>query len=83
MWKQTQKQLIAGYKHGSRILKIGTTLLLNMSEPTKSGNGRSDKIIKRYRDDQRSRNNPNAKFNILWSNVQTITPRRVSSFATP
>ena len=28
----------------------------------------------RYRDDSRTRNNPNAKFNILWSNVQTITP---------
>jgi hypothetical protein len=40
----------------------------------KEWEGRSDKITKRYRDDQRSRNNPNAKFNILWSNVQTITP---------
>jgi len=40
----------------------------------KDWENRSDRIIKRYRDDQRSRNNPNAKFNILWSNVQTITP---------
>jgi hypothetical protein len=40
----------------------------------KEWEGRADKIVKRYRDDQRSRNNPNAKFNILWSNVQTITP---------
>jgi hypothetical protein len=40
----------------------------------KEWEGRSDKIVKRYRDDSRSRNNPNAKFNILWSNVQTITP---------
>ena len=40
----------------------------------KEWEGRADKITKRYRDDQRSRNNPNAKFNILWSNVQTITP---------
>ncbi len=40
----------------------------------KDWEGRSDKITKRYRDDSRSRNNPNAKFNILWSNVQTITP---------
>jgi hypothetical protein len=36
--------------------------------------GRADKIVKRYRDESRSRNNPTAKFNILWSNVQTITP---------
>jgi len=40
----------------------------------KEWEGRADKIVKRYRDDQRSRNNTNAKFNILWSNVQTITP---------
>ena len=35
---------------------------------------RVPKIIKRYRDDSRTRNNPNARFNILWSNVQTIKP---------
>jgi hypothetical protein len=40
----------------------------------KEWEGRSDKIVKRYRDEQRSRNNPTARFNILWSNVQTITP---------
>jgi len=40
----------------------------------KEWESRTDRIIKRYRDDSRSRNNPNAKFNILWSNVQTITP---------
>jgi hypothetical protein len=40
----------------------------------KEWEGRADKIVKRYRDDQRSRNNPNSRFNILWSNVQTITP---------
>jgi hypothetical protein len=40
----------------------------------KEWEGRADKIVKRFRDEQRSRNNPNAKFNILWSNVQTITP---------
>ena len=40
----------------------------------KEWEGRADKIVKRYRDDSRNRNNPNAKFNILWSNVQTIQP---------
>jgi hypothetical protein len=40
----------------------------------KEWEGRADKIVKRYRDDSRTRNNPNSKFNILWSNVQTITP---------
>lgn len=36
--------------------------------------GRADKIVKRYKDDQRYQSNPNARFNILWSNVQVITP---------
>jgi hypothetical protein len=40
----------------------------------KSWEERADRIIKKYRDDSRTRNNPTAKFNILWSNVQTITP---------
>ena len=40
----------------------------------KKWEGRADKIVKRYRDDARSQNNPNARFNILYSNVQTITP---------
>ena len=40
----------------------------------KEWESRAEKIVKRYRDDSRSRNNTTAKFNILWSNVQTITP---------
>jgi hypothetical protein len=36
--------------------------------------GRAEKILKRYRDDAKYQNNPNARFNILYSNVQTITP---------
>lgn len=40
----------------------------------KDWEGRADKIVKRYKDDQRLKNNPQTRFNILWSNVQTITP---------
>jgi len=40
----------------------------------KAWEGRAERIVKKYRDDQRYQNNPNAKFNILYSNVQTITP---------
>ena len=35
---------------------------------------RVDRIVKKYKDDSRYDRNPNARFNILWSNVQTITP---------
>lgn len=41
----------------------------------KKWEGRVKKIIKRYRDDTRSSSgNDTAKFNILWSNVQTLMP---------
>jgi hypothetical protein len=40
----------------------------------KKWEARSDRIVKKYRDDDRRQNNPNTRFNILWSNVQTITP---------
>ncbi|MCX6010219.1 MAG: molecular chaperone, partial [Chloroflexi bacterium] len=40
----------------------------------KKWEARNEKIIKRYRDDSRGYNDPTAKFNILWSNVQTIVP---------
>ena len=41
----------------------------------KKWEARAQKIIKRYRDDNRSQNtNETAKFNILWSNVQTLIP---------
>lgn len=40
----------------------------------KKWESRADKIVKKYRDYDRTQNNPNARFNILWSNVQTITP---------
>jgi hypothetical protein len=40
----------------------------------KKWEGRADKILKRYRDDSRTQNNPNARFNILYSNVQTVIP---------
>lgn len=41
----------------------------------KKWEGRNVKILKRYRDDTRSQtNNESARFNILWSNVQTLKP---------
>lgn len=41
----------------------------------KKWEARAQKIVKRYRDDNRSQHtNETAKFNILWSNVQTLIP---------
>lgn len=39
----------------------------------KTWEGRVDKIVKRYRDEKRDKSaNSQAKFNVLWSNVQTL-----------
>lgn len=40
----------------------------------KKWQGRVEKILKRYRDDNRGYNDTQCKFNVLWSNVQTIIP---------
>lgn len=46
--------------------------------------GRAEKVIKRYRDDTRnSTTNPTAKFNILWSNVQTLVPATFARLPQP
>ena len=48
--------------------------IMSYERAYKRWEGRAEKIVKRYKDDSRYQNNPNARFNILWSNVQTITP---------
>jgi len=45
---------------------------------------RSEKIVKRYRDDARSDGQTqNVRFNILWSNVQTLIPATFSRLPQP
>lgn len=51
------------------------TIVSQYENEFKKWYGRVEKILKRYRDDTRSMtNNEAAKFNILWSNVQTLIP---------
>lgn len=45
--------------------------------------GRVTKILKRYRDDNRADKEGQAKFNILWSNVQTLTAATFSRVPKP
>jgi hypothetical protein len=50
----------------------------------KKWEGRVEKILKRYRDDNRMQgDNVSAKFNILWSNVQTLTAATYSRVPKP
>jgi len=51
------------------------TMIAAYDNEFKKWESRTTKIIKRYRDDTRSSSgNETAKFNILWSNVQTLIP---------
>ena len=49
----------------------------------KKWEGRSDKIVKRYRDESRIKSDGLSKFNILWSNVQTLVPATFARIPQP
>ena len=49
-------------------------IIMGYERSYKRWEARVDRIIKKYKDDSRYDRNPNARFNILWSNVQTIQP---------
>lgn len=49
----------------------------------KKWEGRVEKILKRYRDESRKDGDSTAKFNILWSNVQTLTAATFSRIPKP
>jgi hypothetical protein len=48
--------------------------IMSYERSFKRWEARVERIIKKYKDDSRYDRNPNARFNILWSNVQTIQP---------
>ena len=48
--------------------------IMSYERTFKRWEARVDRIVKKYKDDSRYDRNPNARFNILWSNVQTIQP---------
>jgi hypothetical protein len=49
----------------------------------KKWEGRSQKILDRYRDEKRKTADSLAKFNILWSNVQTLVPATFARLPQP
>jgi hypothetical protein len=49
----------------------------------KGWESRVGKILKRYRDETRKTSETSAKFNILWSNVQTLAPATFSRLPQP
>lgn len=49
----------------------------------KKWEGRAEKIVDRYRDEKRKSSDSSSKFNILWSNVQTLIPATFSRLPQP
>jgi len=49
----------------------------------KKWEGRVDKLLKRYRDDRTVKGQTDSRFNILWSNVQTLVPATYSRVPQP
>jgi hypothetical protein len=49
-------------------------VIMGYERSYKRWEARVDRIVKKYKDDSRYDRNPNARFNILWSNVQVIQP---------
>ena len=49
-------------------------LISSYERAYKSWESRADKIVKRFRDEQRATRESDTKFNILWSNVNTLVP---------
>ncbi len=61
-----------------------TNAIAEYDKDFKKWEGRVEKILKRYRDDNRyNGGNVTARFNILWSNVQTIVPAVFSRLPKP
>ena len=49
----------------------------------KTWESRAEKITKRYRDDRREGDTSQSRFNILWSNIQTLLPATFSRLPQP
>jgi hypothetical protein len=84
------QQKVAGYKMGKEEKTVNSKVAfwLNQIESYEQQFGnwekRGKQIVSRYRDERKNANSGKAaKFNILWSNVQTLAPAMYASPPTP
>lgn len=68
------RESIAGAMTGATEVQKWTGCIAAYEREFKKWQSRTDKIIKKYRGEDRPATTGTAKFNILWSNVQTLTP---------
>ncbi len=75
---------LADRKRTTTGLKSWLDDIANYEREFKKWEGRVDKILKRYRDENRpAGDSTSAKFNMLWSNVQTLTAATFSRVPKP
>ena len=82
---KSEKVELKDRKRTSTTLKSWLDDVAKYDREFKKWEGRSEKIIKRYRDDFRNSGQGYAmsKFNILWSNVQTLTAATFAKMPKP
>src|SRR3990167_4992239 len=76
---------LAERKRNTRGLQSWLNDIAAYERAFKAWESRSEKIVKRYRDDPRAGRQTwtDAKFNVLWSNVQTLTAATFSRLPKP
>ena len=77
-------KLMANQEQQAELVQKWNSHIASYDREFKKWQGRVEKILKRYRDDNRSTSAVNtAKFNILWSNVQTLTAATFAKLPKP
>jgi len=67
----------------TQLLQEYLEVIASYTKEFKPWENRVSKIQKRYRDDGRTRTETDARFNILWANVQTLVPATFSRLPQP
>ena len=68
---------------GQTTVQKWTGVIASYDREFKKWDSRVDKILKRYRDENRTAREGSAKFNVLWSNVNTLVPAVFSRLPKP
>jgi hypothetical protein len=70
--RESVEESVAGAARGP--VEKYTGVIAAYDREFKKWDSRVDRLLKRYRDELRGTRDSSAKFNILWSNVQTLVP---------
>jgi len=83
MPRSVRKSIESAMDGKSSLVQEWTGKIAAYEKEFKTWESRVDRILKRYRDDDRDKQSSAAKFNVLWSNVQTLVPAVYSRLPKP